>query len=106
MTESINEIRLVGRVSGVQERVLPSGDVIVTFRVVTDRPTNQRGPEGKVGVDAHDCVARTAALRRKAVRLSDGQWVAIDGAVRRRFWRAASGPVSRSEVEVSALARC
>ena len=40
--EAVNEVRLVGRVSQTpEERVLPSGDVLWTFRVVVpqgDRP--------------------------------------------------------------------
>ena len=37
----LNEVRLVGRVSGEPaERVLPSGDPIVTFRVVVRRKTS------------------------------------------------------------------
>lgn len=106
MTDSVNEVRLVGRVAGVQERLLPSGDTIVTFRVVTDRAAHQRGPSGKVSVDTHDCVVHTAALRRKVMRLNDGDWISAGGALRRRFWSGPGGPVSRSEIEVGTLTRC
>ena len=42
--EAVNEVRLVGRVSQTpEERVLPSGDVLWTFRVVVPRAT---GPSG------------------------------------------------------------
>jgi single-strand DNA-binding protein len=102
---SINEVRLVGRVSGVAGSTLPSGDEIVTFRVVTDRIASQRGPSGRVMVDTLDCVAFSAAVRRKALRLADGDWVEIVGALRRRFWRGASGTSSRTEVEVRRVSK-
>ena len=102
---SINEVRLVGRVSGVAQATLPSGDEIVTFRVVTDRLASQRGPSGRVMVDTLDCVAFSAAVRRKVLSLSDGDWVEVAGALRRRFWRGASGASSRTEVEVRRVTR-
>ncbi|MDT7548546.1 MAG: hypothetical protein QOE84_940, partial [Actinomycetota bacterium] len=38
-----NEVALVGRVSApAEERVLPSGDVLLTWRVVVDRPPPRR----------------------------------------------------------------
>jgi len=102
---SINEVRLVGRVSGVTQSTLPSGDEIVTFRVVTDRLASQRGPSGRVMVDTLDCVAFAAAVRRKAAALADGDWVEVAGALRRRFWRGTSGAASRTEVEVRRVSR-
>jgi single-strand DNA-binding protein len=107
--ESRNEVVLVGRVSGVpEERELPSGDSLVAWRVVVPRPAPRRAPPEGVRpptVDTLDCVAWTAALRRTARGLADGDVVALEGALRRRFWRAGAGPVSRCEVEVSALRR-
>jgi single-strand DNA-binding protein len=104
-----NEVVLVGRVSGVpEERELPSGDSLVAWRVVVARPAPRRGPPAGVRpttVDTLDCVAWTPALRRTARGLSDGDVVAVEGALRRRFWRAGSAASSRYEVEVSALRR-
>ena len=105
MSDSVNQIRLVGRFAGAEERRLPSGDVIVTFRVITDREVGKRGPSGRVTVDTHDCVAHRAAVRRRALGLGDGEWVEVAGAVRRRFWRGVGGAASRSEVEVLDLTR-
>ncbi len=44
-------------------------------------------------------------MRRTARGLADGDVVAVEGALRRRFWRA--GPVanSRTEVEVEVVRR-
>lgn len=104
-----NEVALVGRISGTpEERELPSGDTLVAWRVVVPRPAPRRPPPDGTRpptVDTLDCVAWTAALRRTARRLADGDIVAVEGALRRRFWRAPAGASSRCEVEVSALRR-
>lgn len=104
-----NEVVLVGRVSGTpEERELPSGDVLVSWRVVLDRPAPRRPlPAGvrRVRIDTVDCVTWGAGVRRTARSLSDGDVVALEGALRRRFWRGSSGASSRTEVEVEALRR-
>lgn len=105
---SRNEVVLVGRVSGEPEtRELPSGDTLVSWRVVVDRPAPRRRPEGRKPptIDTVDCVGWTAAVRRTARGLSDGDVVAVEGALRRRFWRGGAGMRSRTEVEVEALRR-
>jgi single-strand DNA-binding protein len=107
--EARNEVVLVGRVSGVpEERELPSGDRLVAWRVVVARPTPRRPPPEGIRpstVDTLDCVAWTPALRRTARGLVDGDVVALEGALRRRFWRAGAAAASRCEVEVSTLRR-
>jgi len=104
-----NEVLLVGRVSGVpEERELPSGDALVSWRVVVDRPAPRRAPPPGVRpptVDTLDCVAWTAPVRRTARGLLDGDVVAVEGALRRRFWRSGLGSASRTEVEVATLRR-
>lgn len=104
-----NEVHLLGRVSGApEERELPSGDALVAWRVVVERPVPKRPlPAGvrRPTVDALDCVAWSAAVRRTARGLRDGDVVAVEGALRRRFWRAGATAVSRTEVEVLALRR-
>ncbi len=115
--EHRNEVVLVGRVSGVPvERELPSGDVIVTFRVVVDRPlaspraANRRVPDAatvprprQATVDTLDCVVWRAEIRRHVLAYVVGDVVEVQGSLRRRFWRSGAGAASRSEVEV---ARC
>lgn len=103
-----NEVVLVGRVSAAaEERELPSGDVIATWRVIVDRPpARPRGAGGRAAtVDTLDCVAWTAGLRRTARGLGAGDVVAVEGALRRRFWRAGAGAASRCEVEVTRVRR-
>ena len=106
---SRNEVDLVGRVSGApQERELPSGDQLVSWRVVLDRPPPRRPvKEGvrNVTVDTVDCVAWTAGVRRTARGLVEGDIVAVQGALRRRFWRGSGAAQSRTEVEVESLRR-
>jgi single-strand DNA-binding protein len=94
---AINEIRLLGRVSGAPEaRTLPSGDEIWTFRVVVPRTR----PRGRQTVDALECVAWSARTRRSVASWSDGDTVEVTGALRRRFYRAGGSTGSRVEVEV------
>ena len=102
-----NEVTLVGRVAAAPEqRELPSGDVLTTFRVVVDRPPRVL-PEGvrPVSVDTLDCVAWTPALRRAVGAWQPGDVVQVEGALRRRFWRSGAGAVSRTEVEVTRAKR-
>jgi single-strand DNA-binding protein len=104
-----NEVRLVGRVSGLpQERELPSGDRIVLWRVVVDRPPPRRPAHAGVRVatvDTLDCVAWGAGVRRTARGLRPGDVVSVTGALRRRFFRAGAAAISRTEVEVDAVRR-
>lgn len=103
-----NEVVLVGRVSGeVAERELPSGDRLVTWRLVVARPPGRKPPEGvrPTTVDTLDCVAWAAGPRRSAAALLDGDLVEVHGALRRRFWRAGAGAVSRCEVEAATVRR-
>ena len=103
-----NEVLLVGRVAAApEERELPSGDVLVSWRVVVTRPPGRRLPEGVRAptVDTLDCVAWTASARRAASALVADDVVEVSGALRRRFWRAGAGAASRCEVEVLSVRR-
>jgi single-strand DNA-binding protein len=96
--DAINEVRLVGRISQApEERVLPSGDVLWTFRVVVPRPDST----GRSSVDALECAAWTSRARRSVASWRPDDVVEVSGAVRRRFFRTSAGAASRVEVEVS-----
>lgn len=98
-----NRITLVGRLSGeVVERELPSGDVVANFRVVV--PRRQSEP-GRARVDTIDVACWTARTRRVAGRLTEGTVVAIEGALRRRFFVSGGDRASRYEVEARRLRR-
>lgn len=95
---AVNEVRLVGRVSQApEERVLPSGDVLWTFRVVVPRPASS----GRSSVDALECAAWSARARRSVASWHPDDVVEVSGAMRRRFFRSGAGAASRVEVEVS-----
>ncbi|MFC7488711.1 single-stranded DNA-binding protein [Knoellia sp. CPCC 206453] len=96
---SLNAVELSGRVSGEPElRELPSGDQLVTLRLVVARPKG--GP-----VDTIDLACWSSATRRSAERVADGDHVHATGALRRRFFRTPGGAASRYEVEVTKLSR-
>ncbi|KGN38655.1 single-stranded DNA-binding protein [Knoellia subterranea] len=97
--EPVNTVELAGRVSGDPEaRTLPSGDELVTLRLVVARPAG--GP-----VDTIDLACWSGAARRAAGRVGDGDHVHVTGALRRRFFRTPGGAASRYEVEVGKLSR-
>jgi single-strand DNA-binding protein len=102
-----NEVVLTGRLSGLpEEREMPSGDVVVTFRLVVDRP-EQKLPEGvrRTTIDTIDCAAWLAAARRSAASWDDGDVLEVAGSIRRRFFQGPSGSQSRVEVEVAKVKR-
>lgn len=103
----VNEVIVGGRISGApEERELPSGDTVVQLRLVVPRSVSRsRVGAGGATVDTIDVACWTKALQRKAVRLNPGDLVTVRGALRRRFRRSPAGPVSRYEVEATALDR-
>jgi single-strand DNA-binding protein len=104
-----NEVYLVGRLSGPpEERELPSGDLLATWRLVVDRPATKRPtPEGSrtPTVDTLECVAWSAGLRRLASGWAPGDVISVEGSLQRRFWRSPGGLGSRYEVEVAKAKR-
>jgi single-strand DNA-binding protein len=106
----VNEVHLVGRLAAPPEsRELPSGDVLLSFRLVVGR--GPRGARSSASartptVDTLDCAVWRADLQRRAARLDEGDVLEVHGSLRRRFWRSGAGtPASRSEVEVLRLRR-
>lgn len=97
--EWFNEVRLVGRVSAAPEEVvMPSGDVLVKFRVTVPRSVVKAARQQ---VDALECGAWLARAQRAARTWTVGDVVEVEGPVRRRFFRQAGGaPASRVEVEM------
>ncbi len=95
-----NEVALQGRVAAPpEERTLPSGDSLMTARLIIDRNASAREHSAQ-RVDTIDCVAWTARVQRSMRSWQPGDEVLIAGSIRRRFYRGASGPVSRVEVEI------
>jgi single-strand DNA-binding protein len=101
--QPVNEAFLVGRVTSLAvEKLLPSGDRVVEFRVVIGRDKS-RGT--KKEVDSLDIAAWSSKARKAALAVKIDTWVQVTGSVRRRFWRAPSGLASRWQVEASEVVR-
>lgn len=103
----VNEVTLVGRVSvDPESRELPSGDTLVTFRLIVPRPRRRRAAGGvgeRSQVDVIDVACWSAASRRAALRLSQDQMIRVEGSLHRRFFRAGGGAASRYEVEARSI---
>lgn len=100
---AMNFVRLEGRVTGRPEtRELPSGDLVCVCRVSVPRdrvrvlPSGRRAPS----VDVIDLAAWGARARRTMTAWAVGDEVRVEGAIRRRFYRAGGRAASRVEVEV------
>jgi len=96
---SLNDVMLRGRVSDIAiEKVLPSGDKVVEFRLIVTRIEAS-------GVDTLDIAAWSAKSRRSALSLKPDEWIEVSGAIHRRFWKAATGLASRWQVEAAEISR-
>jgi single-strand DNA-binding protein len=107
-----NEVRVVGRVSGSPaRRSLPSGDELVTFRLVV-----RREPSGADTFDVAVGPAPPAGVRRRAgqtgrrllataAALDEDERVEVAGVLRRRWWGAGATRQSRVEIRAEALHR-
>lgn len=105
---AINEVYLIGRVSApAQRKVLPSGDELVSFRLVIDRPAAKKGAPttSRQSVDVIDISCWSARTRRTALNLDAGTTARVQGRLRRRFWKTPGGTASRHEVEAVAVAK-
>ena len=101
---SRNELVLVGRLSAAPEqRDLPSGDQVVTLRLVVDRPPARGSTRRQVDVIDVACWSRRT--QRSALALCADEEVRVEGALRRRFFATAAGRASRYEVEAARLVR-
>jgi single-strand DNA-binding protein len=100
----VNAVTLRGRLAAEAEaRDLPSGDLLLTFRLVVDRPASPDRQRRQV--DTIDCAAWSARVQRSVRSWSAGETVTVEGHLRRRFRRSDSGPTSRVEVEVTKARR-
>ena len=100
----LNRVELTGRVSAPPEtRVLPSGDQVVSFRLIVPRSTAARR-RSRQTVDTIECSAWTSVLRRKVARLEPDTVVQVSGELRRRFSRGAGGVISRVTVDLDTCA--
>ena len=91
-----NDVLLRGRLSAPAElRTLPSGDSLVTFRLVVRRSEPRARGQS---VDVLSCVTYDRALQRRVAAWQPGEVVEVEGVLQRRFWRTGTGTASVCEV--------
>jgi single-strand DNA-binding protein len=101
-----NDVALRGRVAAAPVALeLPSGDPLVTLRLVVRRPPPTSPRKGAPVVDTFDCSAWRAGVRRTVRAWAEGDVVEVAGSLRRRFWRGPTGPHSRWEIELTSARR-
>ncbi len=104
-----NRVVLAGKVAAPpEERELPSGDLILTCRLIVARDIVRALPNGRRGpsVDVFDLVAWSGRSRRSMGAWKRDDQVVVSGQLRRRFYRVGGGGAqSRIEVEVSSARR-
>ena len=94
-----NDVVLRGRLSAPAEaRTLPSGDVLVTFRLVVRRPEPRARGQS---VDVLTCITYERGLQRRAAAWQPGDVLEVEGALQRRFWRTGTGTGTASVCEVN-----
>jgi single-strand DNA-binding protein len=101
-----NAVQLTGRLAAAPLRLtLPSGDELVSLRVVVERPAHRRRTRSGPTVDTIECSVWAAGLARRVERWEPGDVVSVRGSLRRRFWRTPAGARSRYDVEVTQARR-
>ncbi len=104
-SDTVNLVQLRGRVSADPlARMLPSGDEVISFRLIVPRSANARR-RSKHRVDTIECSAWNAKLRKKARSLEAGDEVTVSGELRRRFSRGSAGPMSWVSVDLDTCER-
>lgn len=96
-----NLVRIRGRLGAdPTERILPSGAAIVSFRVVVARAATVMTRGSRQKSDWVDCTAWSSPTRRKSAVWRSGDVVEVEGALRRRHYRAGDTSGSRVEIEM------
>jgi single-strand DNA-binding protein len=100
--EAVNEVRLLGRLAAdPQLRELPSGDTVWNLRVVVERRVLPGKAKPRQRVDSLECAVWSGRLKKQVEKWEAGDVVEVDGALRRRFFRAGGATASRVEVELT-----
>ena len=105
-TAPVNDVHVRGRLAApADQRTLPSGDSVVTFRLVVDRPARTSPRASAARVDTLDCAVFGAGIRKRALAWGPGDVLEVRGSLRRRFFRTGGGPASRYEIEIVSASR-
>lgn len=95
----VNEIVLVGRLSGAPEwRPLPNAREVAVWRIIVEHQ-DARSPQD--AIDTIRCVAYDTAVQEAVRGWSHGDLIEVRGALRHRFWRGPAGPRGLYEVEAA-----
>lgn len=99
----VNDVSLVGRLSDAPlVKTLPSGDLIMVWRLIVDRPAAELRTPRRV-VDTINCVTFDTRLFGPARAWRPDELLELHGSLRRRFWPGGSRcevVVHRAEVRV------
>jgi single-stranded DNA-binding protein len=97
--EHVNEIVLVGRLSGEPEwRALSDHREVAVWRLIVEHQ-DARSPQD--GIDTIRCVSYDPTIQATVRTWSHGDVIEVHGALRHRFWRAPTGPRGLYEVEAA-----
>lgn len=97
--EHVNEIVLVGRLSGEPEwRALPGDDQVAVWRLIVEH-REARSPQD--AIDTIRCVTYDPAIQAGVRTWSHGDLIEVRGSLRHRFWRGPTGPRGLYEVEAA-----
>ena len=91
----INVVQLQGEIGSIPLLVEASGEL--QFRLVIRQVEGIR--------ESVECVVTQPRMKRSGAALRVGTRVEVQGRIRRKFWRGASGLGSKTYVEVTSLAR-
>lgn len=94
--EHVNLVDLIGEVSEVPTEVtLPSGEEIIEIRLAV-------APTGSAK-SSLDVTIREKSLMRRARGLKVGNTIAVQGELRRRFWKSRGSISTRLDIEADSL---
>jgi single-stranded DNA-binding protein len=99
--EHVNEIVLIGRLSGEPEwRALPDEREVAVWRLIVEH-RGARSPQD--AIDTIRCVSYDPVVQAGVRGWSHGDVIEVRGALRHRFWRAPTGPRGLYEVEAGTV---
>jgi len=80
----MNQVRLTGRLDAIRQRWTPDGSTAVIASLIIHRP--HLGPARAVLVDEQPIPLRATGSMAKQLAALEGQEVAIEGSLRRRYY--------------------
>ncbi|GAA4633239.1 hypothetical protein GCM10023196_069990 [Actinoallomurus vinaceus] len=99
----VNEILLVGRLSGTPEwKALPEGRQVAVWRLIVE---HQNARSSQDAIDTIRCVTYDSAVQEGIRGWRHGDLVEVRGSLRHRFWRSPDGPRGLYEVEAAIAVR-